>query len=91
MMKVNDSLYYHFNAHLLHLDIEKESHSDFITSVVESYMKEIQTRGYLSAEHEFDLREDIELEVVIMLRKTIYGHFNLDHYRKNSRDLKKPL
>ncbi len=91
MMKVNDSLYHHFNAHLLHLDIEKESHSDFITSVVESYIKEIQTSGYLSPEHEFDLREDIELEVVVMLRKTIYGHFNLDHFRKTFRDRKKHL
>lgn len=90
-MKFNDSLYYHFHMHLLHLDIEKESHSEFITHVVESYICELRGKGFMSSEHEFDLREDIELEVVTMLRKTIYGHFNLDQYRKIVREQKKLL
>jgi len=90
-MKQNDALINHFNMHLLKLDIEKESHAEFITIVVESYMSELNKLGYMSVEHEFDLREDIELEVVTMLRKTIYGHFNLDHFRKAYKDKKRSL
>ncbi len=84
-----DGLYNYFNSHLLQLDIEKESHSDFISNVVESYIVNLKNMGHICLQFELDLREDIEIEVVTMLRKTIYGHFNLDHYRKLIRERKK--
>ena len=88
-MNNKDILYSHFNTHLLQLDIEKESHSDFITIVVESFISELKEKGHICLQFELDLREEVELEVVSMLRKTIYGHFNLDHYRKYVRERKK--
>lgn len=88
-MKDTDNLFKHFNSHLLQLDIEKESHSEFISCVVESYMNELKAKGHICLQFELDLREDVELEVVSMLRKTIYGHYNLDLYRKVIRERKK--
>lgn len=88
-MKNLDELYSLFEAHLLQLDIEKESHSDFISTVVESYMEDLKTKGHICLQYEIDLRDDVEFEVISMLRKKIYGHFNVDHYRKNLRERKK--
>ncbi|MCB0355589.1 MAG: hypothetical protein KDD40_01195 [Bdellovibrionales bacterium] len=88
-MKNLDDLYKLFESHLLQLDIEKESHSDFITNVVESYVESLRTRGHICLQFELDLREDVEFEVVSMLRKKIYGHFNLDQFRKVMRERKK--
>lgn len=88
-MENNDLLYNYFNTHLLQLDIEKESHSEFISNVVECYINELQSNGHICLQFELDLREEVELEVVTMLRKTIYGHFNLDHFRKVVRERKK--
>ena len=88
-MKNRDDLYNLFESHLLQLDIEKESHSEFITNVVDTYVEDLKTKGHICLHFELDLREDVEFEVVSMLRKKIYGHFNVDHYRKITRERKK--
>ncbi|MCB9026669.1 MAG: hypothetical protein H6625_10155 [Bdellovibrionaceae bacterium] len=87
-MKNLDDLYHLFEAHLLQLDIEKESHSDFISTVVETYLEDLKTKGHVCLQFELDLRDDVEFEVVSMLRKKIYGHFNVDIYRKTLREKK---
>ena len=88
-MRNMDTLYKLFEAHLLKLDIEKESHSDFISAVVESYLDDLKTKGHICLQFELDLRDDVEFEVVSMLRKKIYGHFNIDSYRKYMKEKKK--
>ncbi|MCB0390613.1 MAG: hypothetical protein KDD58_04960 [Bdellovibrionales bacterium] len=86
-----DNLYQLFESHLLQLDIEKESHSEFISIVVDNFMQDLKAKGHICLQFELDLRDDLELEVVSMLRKKIYGHFNLDHFRKIMRERKKYL
>ena len=89
-MPLKDDLYECFEQHLLGLDIEVVSHSEFISTVVASYLKRLQENGgHICLQHEIDLRDEIEAEVVAMLRKKIYGHFNLDQYRQAKRQDKK--
>ena len=83
-----DKLYECFEHHLLELEIEKESQAEFIYAVVESYISHILEFGHISQQFETEIREDIEFEVEEMLKMKIYGHFNLDQYRKSLRTSK---
>ncbi len=83
-MKI-DELYLIFEQHLYDLDVESQSQVDFISKVVDQYINNLKNFGYVSIQHEIDLRDEIEEEVTLMLRKKIYGHFNLDQYRSSLR------
>ena len=85
---MQDALYQTFEKHLMSLDIEKETHSEFIANVVEEYFQILQGLGHICFNYEIELRDEIELEVITMLRKKIYGHFDLDHYLHAKRSVK---
>ena len=67
------------------LDIVNETHCHFISQVVERYINDLKAKAHICHQHEVELRDEIELEVIGMLRKTIYGHYDLNHFRRNKR------
>lgn len=81
-----DKLYECFEHHLLVLEIEQESHAEFVFAVVESYISHLEEFGHISLQFETEIREDIESEVENMLKKKIYGHFNIDQFRRYLRE-----
>jgi len=85
MRKQNDKLYQCFERHLGSFEGQDEIHEKFILKVVEDYLRDLQQKGHIAAQHEQEIREDLETEVRDMLRKKTYGHLNLKNYRtKNS-------
>lgn len=85
MISFNDELYNCFEEHLYNLRSEKETHAEFVCHVVDSFWSKLKNFGHISSHFETEIREDLEDEVMAMLRKRTYGYFNLDQYRKSLR------
>ena len=81
MLKQPDSLYEYFEYHLFELDSTNESEERFIIRVVENYIKGLEAKGHLILEHAAEIRDDLQEEVCEMLKKKIYGHFNITAFR----------
>jgi hypothetical protein len=83
LMKVpGDRLYCIFEQHLFNALVENESTEEFLAYVVKEYLEEIRSMGTLIPEHARSIEDDLREEVLEMLRKKIYGHYNLAEYRK---------
>ena len=50
-------------------------------NLVENYIKGLEDKGHLILEHAAEIRDDLQEEVSEMLRKKIYGHFNITAFR----------
>lgn len=82
MKDFKDELYRYFEEHLARLDWDPdENATEFAQAVVSEYWPKLKERGVINAKFADEIRKDLEAEVVEMLQKKIYGHFNLKHYR----------
>lgn len=80
------TLYDCFERHLLNLHIECETEEGFVTAVVEKYLINMGGLGYNFSSHAEDTFTELCDEVCDMLKKKIYGHLSVDHYRSQLRD-----
>ena len=78
----HDLLYTIFEQHLYNALVEDESTGDFLARVVRDYLRLLTARGRILQEHMADIESDLREEVLEMLRKKTYGHYNLAEFRK---------
>ena len=78
----HDLLYTIFEQHLYNAHVEDESTGDFLARVVRDYLRLLTSRGRILQEHLADIESDLREEVLEMLRKKTYGHYNLAEFRK---------
>ncbi|RYG58833.1 hypothetical protein EON80_26470 [bacterium] len=77
----HDLLYTLFEQHLFNALVENETSDEFLARVVAEYIKLLASRGMITHEHRKMIEEDLREEVLEMLRKKTYGHFNLAAFR----------
>lgn len=82
MRSGHDLLYTLFEQHLFNALVENETSDEFLNRVVGEYIKLLSSRGIITREHRAMIEEDLKEEVLEMLRKKTYGHFNLAAFRK---------
>lgn len=78
----HDLLYTLFEQHLFNALVENETSDAFLKRVVGEYLLLLQTRGTIALEHREIIEADLKEEVLEMLRKKTYGHYNLEAFRK---------
>ncbi len=80
-----DPLYSMFESHLNKSLMNDECCSDtLIDSVVKNYVEMMTRLGHASGRIQDFIERDVREEVTDMLRKRIYGHFDLNSYRNNN-------
>lgn len=85
-MKKTDGLYEHFERFLFEADFDPfERHEEFARRVADCYWTELQTQGVIPKAYANEVRKDLEAEVLDMLKKKIYGHTSLRHFRENKK------
>ena len=78
-----DPLYYIFEQHLFNALVEDEGTDAFLTRVVQDFVTRLVASGtVIPGEVLPILEQDLRDEVLEMLRKKTYGHFNLGDYRR---------
>lgn len=85
MRSVSDPLYLIFEQHLMNALIEEETTEDFVARVVGDYLARIGQMGSIPRTFVESVETDLKIEVLEMLRKRTYGHYNLDSFRKNQK------
>jgi calcineurin-like phosphoesterase len=83
MRSGHDLLYTLFEQHLFNALVENETSDEFLARVVAEYIKLLSSRGMITREHRSIIEEDLKEEVLEMLRKKTYGHFNLAAFRRS--------
>lgn len=82
MNNSNDILYSIFEKHLFNTESPTQSQDEFVAFVVCDYLSIIREKGPINCSHLAEICKDLEEEVLDMLQKKIYGHFDLVHYRQ---------
>lgn len=83
-----DPLFDIFQRHVTTaLMAESETPETLIAGVVKEYMGVINKQGIIPHRLYSFLEEDVREDVAHMLKKTTYGYFNLDDYRRSRRGL----
>lgn len=78
-----DPLYFIFEQHLLNALVEDEGTEAFLARVVDDYVAKLIATGTVIPREVLPMIEhDLREEVLEMLRKKTYGHFNLADYRR---------
>lgn len=83
--KDEDLLYIIFEKHLYCSKLADENEESFVCTVVGEYMSTLQKSGSFPGHLLDDIKEDLATEVFDMLRKKIYGHYNLFQYRQTNK------
>jgi hypothetical protein len=83
-MKISN-LYDCFERHLFDLNIASETDECFLNQVVENFLINLGGLGYDFTGHAEDTFLELRDEVSDMLKKKIYGHVSVDHYRDVAR------
>ena len=87
MRSGHDLLYTLFEQHLFNALVENETSDEFLGRVVAEYIKLLSTRGMITREHKTMIEADLKDEVLEMLRKKTYGHYNMASFRKAHTEL----
>jgi cell division septum initiation protein DivIVA len=80
-----DLLYTLFEQHLFNALVEEETSDAFLDRVVREYIRLLSARGMIPHEHLQTIESDLRDEVLEMLRKKTYGHYNLTEFRNAKR------
>ena len=79
-----DPLYFIFEQHLMNALVEDEGSQAFIQRVVEDYILKLRASGsVIPSETLSFIEQDLQDEVLEMLRKKTYGHHNITEFRKS--------
>lgn len=81
-MRTHDPLYSIFEQHLFNALVENETTEEFLDRVVQDYLAALSEGGIIPQPLRAGVEEDLRDEVLEMLRKKTYGHFNLTEFRK---------
>jgi len=81
-MPNTDLLYDIFEQHLFNALVEEETTDEFLVRVVSDYLMRLSGSGMIPVEHIDSIEVDLREEVLEMLRKKTYGHFNLNSFRR---------
>lgn len=80
---MRDPLYVIFEKHLMTALVEDETIEEFLACVVMTYMGHLRSNGtVIPASHVSMIETDLREEVLEMVRKKTYGHYNLASYRR---------
>ena len=79
-MRISD-LFDCFDRHLHNLEILSESEDLFAQKVLEDYIINLGATGIALGAHAEDIYADLQEDVIQMLRKKIYGFYDVDEYR----------
>ena len=82
MRSQHDPLFSLFEKHLFNALVEDESTDDFINRVVGDYLGHLARTCVIPHQLRPSIEEDLREEVLEMLRKRTYGHYNLQQFRK---------
>jgi hypothetical protein len=83
MLADSDLLYSIFEQHLFSALVENETSDEFLARVVRDYLARLtRLHAVIPREHYASVESDIREEVLEMLRKKTYGHYNLAAFRK---------
>ena len=77
-----DPLYVLFEQHLYSALVEDETTDDFLARVVGDYLARLSQTSIIPQHIRPAIEEDLRDEVLEMLRKKTYGHYNLREFRK---------
>lgn len=78
-----------FERHLHNLEIVAETDELFTTKVLEDYIINLSASGSCLGQFAEDIYLDLQADVLCMLRKKIYGFFDLNEYREHLRETQK--
>lgn len=56
---------------------------DFVDGIITEYFRDCIAQGLIVNVTHVDLREDLKTEIWVMLRKKIYGHYDLKAYLRS--------
>lgn len=80
---MRDPLYVIFEKHLMTALVEDETLEEFLDCVVMKYMGHLRTNEtVIPVSHVSTIETDLREEVLEMVRKKTYGHYNLASYRR---------
>lgn len=83
MQRNADPLYMIFEQHLFNALVEAEETEAFLARVVGDYLGRVSQMGAIIPRDQREAIEtDLKEEVLAMLRKKTYGHFDLNAYRQ---------
>lgn len=77
-----DLLYLCLDNHLNNYHDENESEEHLINRVIEDFAARLVQRGHIPTQYLDELHRELEEDLLEMLRKKIYGHWDLAHYRR---------
>ncbi|MCB0361897.1 MAG: hypothetical protein KDD35_04215 [Bdellovibrionales bacterium] len=77
-----DLLYVCLENHLHNFKEENETEEALIAKVLEDFAARILSKGHIPTQYLADLHQELEDELRDMLRKKIYGHWDIAHYRR---------
>jgi hypothetical protein len=80
-----DPLYIFFEQRLFNALVEDETTDAFLDAVVSDYMLSLRNQGIVPANFKADVERDLRDDVRDMLKKKIYGHYDLVQFRKSVR------
>lgn len=81
------SLFDCFERHLGNLEIESEPTDLFVAKVIEDYILNLSHLGFTLGAHAEDIYLELQEEVEAMMKKKIYGFFDVNEYRNYLRRL----
>lgn len=84
-----DPLYAIFEKHLYNFIIEEQSSDDLVQAVVNDYLETLMQNASVPIKVAEFVEKDLKEEVLEMLRKKTYGHYDLAHFRQ-TKVLKSP-
>lgn len=87
-MRSSDPLYALFEQYLYNALVEEETTEDFLERVVKDYLSNLGSQGAIAREHLTIIESDLKEEVLEMLRKKTYGHYNLASFRNSHKNAK---
>lgn len=79
-----DLLFICFEKHLYNYDIEDECVEDFTSRVLEDFARSLTKFGHIPTQYLAELHNELEEEIVEMLQKKIYGHYNIGDFRRET-------
>ena len=77
-----DLLYICFEKHLHHYVDEDECVEEFTLRVIEEIASIVLQQGHIPTQYLQEIHQELEEEIVEMLQKKIYGHWDIGHYRR---------
>ncbi|MCC7404904.1 MAG: hypothetical protein IT288_10960 [Bdellovibrionales bacterium] len=81
-----DLLYVCFEKNLHEYLVEDESVEEFSSRVIQDFATRLVSKGHIPTQYLEGLHQELEEEIIEMLQKKIYGHWDIGNYRRSLKD-----